>query len=133
MPGLYVSGVALGALAVAAILAALMRGRALALVYPLTALAAVALGVVDLHVLLGGGEATAVLPIGLPTTKAVKLSAEHSTIELERASDTPRVGDRVEFVVGYSDTTVHLHEEMIGMRDGRVEVVWRVAGRGKIK
>ena len=35
MQGLYVSGVALGALAVAAALAALMRGPALAFVYPL--------------------------------------------------------------------------------------------------
>src|SRR5260221_4777774 len=44
-----------------------MRGPALAFVYPLSALAAIALGVVDLHVLLGGGEVVAWLPIGLPT------------------------------------------------------------------
>ena len=67
MSELYVSGAALGALAVAAALAALMRGPALAFVYPLSALAAIALGVVDLHVLLGGGEVVARLPIGLPT------------------------------------------------------------------
>ena len=67
MPGLYVSGVALGALAVGAALAALLRGPALAFVYPLSALAAVALGVVDLQVLLEGGEAAIRLPIGLPT------------------------------------------------------------------
>ena len=67
MPGLYVSGVALGALAVGAALAALMRGPALAFVYPLSALAAVVLGVVDLQVLLEGGEAAVRLPIGLPT------------------------------------------------------------------
>jgi len=45
-----------------------MRGRALALVYPLSCLAAIALGIVDLRVLLGGLEVTARLPIGLPTT-----------------------------------------------------------------
>src|SRR5260370_3974686 len=44
-----------------------MRGPALAFVYPLSALAAVVLGVVDLHVLLSGGEAAIRLPIGLPT------------------------------------------------------------------
>lgn len=44
-----------------------MRDRALALVYPLSALAAIALGVVDIHVLLADTEATARLPIGLPT------------------------------------------------------------------
>ena len=56
MPGLYVSGVALGALAASAAVAAVMRGPALAFVYPLSALAAVVLGVVDLHVLLDGGQ-----------------------------------------------------------------------------
>jgi formate hydrogenlyase subunit 3/multisubunit Na+/H+ antiporter MnhD subunit len=54
-------------MAVAAALAALLRGRALALVYPVTALAAVALGAVDLHVLLTGDGLSASLPIGLPT------------------------------------------------------------------
>ena len=72
-------------------------------------------------------------PIGLPAIRAMKLSAEHATIELELSSETPKVGDRVEFVVGYSDTTVHLHEEIVGIRKGRIEVVWRIAGRGRIK
>jgi len=66
VPELSVSGAALGTLAIAAALAALLRGRALALVYPLSGLAALALAIVDLCVLLGGGEATARLPIGLP-------------------------------------------------------------------
>ena len=43
------------------------------------------------------------------------------------------IGDKIEFIVGYSDTTVHLHEEIVGVRGGRVESIWRVAGRGKIK
>ncbi len=70
---------------------------------------------------------------GFAAARAMKLSAEHTTVELELPSETPRVGDRIEFVVGYSDTTVHLHEEMIGVRNGRIEEVWRIAGRGKIK
>ncbi len=72
-------------------------------------------------------------PIGLPAIKTIKLSAEHTTVELERPSESPKIGDRIEFVVGYSDTTVHLHEEMIGLRGGRIEEVWRIAGRGRIK
>jgi D-serine deaminase-like pyridoxal phosphate-dependent protein len=72
-------------------------------------------------------------PIGLPPTSLVKLSAEHTTIELAAASETPRVGDHVEFAVGYSDTTVFLHDEMIALRGGRVEAAWRVAARGKLR
>lgn len=63
----YALGAALGALAVAAALATLLPRAALALVYPVSALAGLAIGLVDLHVLLGGGELAASLPIGLPT------------------------------------------------------------------
>ena len=72
-------------------------------------------------------------PIGLPPSKPTKLSAEHGTVELEAPSETPAVGDKVEFVVGYGDTTVHLHEEIVATRGGRIEAVWRVAARGRIK
>jgi len=79
------------------------------------------------------GDAAMPAPRGLPPISAMKLSAEHSKIELERPSDTPKVGDKIEFIVGYSDTTVHLHEEIVGVRDRRIESIWRVAARGKIK
>jgi D-serine deaminase-like pyridoxal phosphate-dependent protein len=69
----------------------------------------------------------------LPGVKELRLSAEHVGLELEAPSETPRIGEQMEFVVGYSDTTVHLHEEMVAMRGGVVEAVWRVVGRGKIK
>lgn len=67
MPELFASGTALGALAVAALFATLVRGPMLALVYPVTALAAAGLAVVDLRVLLAGSDVAARLPIGLPT------------------------------------------------------------------
>jgi D-serine deaminase-like pyridoxal phosphate-dependent protein len=69
----------------------------------------------------------------VPAVQAIKLSAEHCQFELDAPSAMPRIGDRVQFVVGYTDTTIHLHEEMIGLRGGKIESVWKVAGRGKIK
>jgi D-serine deaminase-like pyridoxal phosphate-dependent protein len=72
-------------------------------------------------------------PVGLPAVRELRLSAEHATIELEAPSATPRIGERVEFLAGYGDTTVHLHEEIIAMRKGRLEAVWPVVARGKIK
>jgi D-serine deaminase-like pyridoxal phosphate-dependent protein len=65
--------------------------------------------------------------------RSVGLSAEHATIELQDPSTSPQVGDKIEFVVGYTDTTVHLHEELYAVRDGRVEAVWPVLGRGKLR
>jgi D-serine deaminase-like pyridoxal phosphate-dependent protein len=72
-------------------------------------------------------------PLGIAGVKSVRLSAEHVTIELEAPNTALRVGDPLEFVVGYTDTTVHLHETMYGVRRGRVEEVWPVAGRGRIQ
>jgi D-serine deaminase-like pyridoxal phosphate-dependent protein len=79
------------------------------------------------------GDAAMPAPSGLPPIAGLRLSAEHTKIDLAHPSDVPKIGDRIEFVVGYSDTTVHLHEEIVGVRGGRIECVWRVAARGRIK
>ncbi|MBW8707733.1 MAG: alanine racemase [Alphaproteobacteria bacterium] len=47
--------------------------------------------------------------------------------------DAGRIGDRLQFVPGYTDTTIHLHEEIIALRGSRIEAVWKVAARGRIK
>ena len=77
-------------------------------------------------------DIAAPLPLGLGEVAEVKLSAEHGIVELAEASDTPAVGDRLHWVVGYSDTTVVLHDELIATRDGCVEAVWPLLGRGKL-
>ena len=79
------------------------------------------------------GDAAMPQPIGLGGVKSMRLSAEHATIELEKPNNNLQVGDTLEFVVGYTDTTVHLHELMYGVRNGRVEAIWPVAGRGKLQ
>jgi D-serine deaminase-like pyridoxal phosphate-dependent protein len=78
-------------------------------------------------------DAAVPCPLIDPPVRSVRLSAEHTVIELAEPDTTLRVGDKIEFVVGYSDTTTMLHEELYGIRDGRVEVVWPVAGRGKLR
>jgi D-serine deaminase-like pyridoxal phosphate-dependent protein len=72
------------------------------------------------------------MPIGLGAIAGLSFSAEHSTIELQAPSATPRIGDSVEFVAGYGDTTVHMHDTLYGIRDGVVEVEWPVLARGKL-
>jgi D-serine deaminase-like pyridoxal phosphate-dependent protein len=72
-------------------------------------------------------------PLLKTPVKSVGLSAEHATIELETPSDSPRIGDKIEFVIGYTDTTVHLHDELYAIRNGVVEAVWPVLGRGKLR
>jgi D-serine deaminase-like pyridoxal phosphate-dependent protein len=79
------------------------------------------------------GDAALPSPLGLGPTRLVRLSAEHITVELDQPSDLPRVGSRLEFVIGYSDTTVHLHNVMHVKRGNRIEYVWPVLGRGKLQ
>jgi len=79
------------------------------------------------------GDTALPQPIGIGETRLVRLSAEHATIELAAASDTPRVGDHLEFVVGYSDTTVHLHDMLYGVRNEKIETAWPILGRGRLQ
>lgn len=72
-------------------------------------------------------------PIGLDGVKSIGLSAEHGSIVLETPNDSIRVGDKLEWIVGYSDSTVFLHDELYGIRDGIVEVVWPILARGKLR
>ena len=61
------------------------------------------------------------------------MSAEHGIIRLAEPGETPRVGDKIEIIPGYSDSTVFLHDVLYGIRDGRVETVWPLVGRGKLQ
>ncbi|HUE64986.1 MAG TPA: alanine racemase [Rhizomicrobium sp.] len=107
--------------------------------YALTILTTVISRPTPTRVILDAGRkaisADAAFPRALdfPGVNHMKLSAEHMTLELDAPGDRPSIGERVEFVVGYGDTTVHLHEEIVALRNGSVEAVWKVAARGKIK
>ncbi|MCC6791620.1 MAG: DSD1 family PLP-dependent enzyme [Thermomicrobiales bacterium] len=70
---------------------------------------------------------------GLDTTGPFSFSAEHCTINLTNPSDTPKIGERLFFDVGYSDQCNHLHEYFFGIRNGIVETVWPIAARGRLQ
>lgn len=79
------------------------------------------------------GNAGTPRPIGLDGVEKVRLSAEHGSVELGEPNDSLKVGDKLEFVVGYSDFTTYVHEEMFATRDDVVEQVWPILGRGKLR
>ncbi len=70
---------------------------------------------------------------GLPETAPYKPSAEHGTLTLERPDTKIKPGDAFDFVVSYGDSTVFLHDRLYGVRNGRVEVIWDIQGRGKLQ
>ncbi len=75
---------------------------------------------------------------GFPEIKGVegieveKLSAEHMHLKLIGTNHTClKLGDKVEVYPSDTDTTVNLHSQFYGVRDGEVEVVWPILARGK--
>jgi D-serine deaminase-like pyridoxal phosphate-dependent protein len=71
-------------------------------------------------------------PLGIGGFSKMGFSAEHTTIELDAPSAKPAVGDKLEFIVGYGDTTVHLHDVLYGVRGDIVEAEWPILARGKL-
>jgi len=72
-------------------------------------------------------------PIGLPPVKTISMSAEHGTLTLQEPDASIQIGDAYDFQVGYGDATVCLHDQLVGVRAGVVEVIWPILGRGKLR
>ena len=72
-------------------------------------------------------------PIDLAHVDTVRLSAEHGVLNLTEPNTSLAVGDKLEWIVGYGDTTVFLHDEVVATRGDRVEATWPVLARGRIK
>jgi len=72
-------------------------------------------------------------PLGIDHVSQISFSAEHGTLTLSEPNTTLQVGDTFDFVVGYGDATVFLHEQIYGIRQERVEACWPVLGRGKLR
>jgi D-serine deaminase-like pyridoxal phosphate-dependent protein len=71
-------------------------------------------------------------PLGLTNVVEVDFSAEHVTVECAEPIRDVAVGSPLAFDVGYSDSTVFLHDIVYGVRNGIVEAAWPVLGRGRL-
>lgn len=72
-------------------------------------------------------------PVGLSKVEAIRTSAEHGKVLLVEPDHSVQVGDAFDFLVGYGDETLCLHDRLYGIRHDAVEVVWEIQGRGKIR
>lgn len=68
-------------------------------------------------------------PLGLGGVQSLRFSAEHGVINLSAAVPGWEVGERLDWLPGYVDTTVCLHDEFFVSRRGVIEAVWPIAGR----
>jgi len=61
------------------------------------------------------------------------LSEEHGIVDLSACPERPRVGDVVNVVPNHCCVVSNMVDEVYGVRDGRVEEVWKVAARGAVR
>lgn len=67
-----------------------------------------------------------------PELRLSRLNAEHGVIDILDPGIMLQVGDKLDFIVGYGDNTVFLHDRLFGVRERKVEIVWEVQGRGRL-
>jgi len=104
----------------------------------LTVLATVISRPVPERVVVNTGWKAITQEFGMPLVKdyedarMYKFSEEHGMIMVDPASKID-VGDKLELIPSHCCTTVNLHDQYYGMRNGKVEVVWPVLARGKFQ
>jgi D-serine deaminase-like pyridoxal phosphate-dependent protein len=61
------------------------------------------------------------------------MNEEHGYVDIRKAEREFQVGDRVHIIPNHVCVAVNLHEQVYGIRNGEVEQVWKVEGRGKLQ
>jgi D-serine deaminase-like pyridoxal phosphate-dependent protein len=61
------------------------------------------------------------------------MNEEHGFIDIRSTGRSFTVGDRVHIIPNHICPAVNLHECVYGIRNGEVEQVWKVEGRGKLQ
>jgi D-serine deaminase-like pyridoxal phosphate-dependent protein len=68
-----------------------------------------------------------------PEAAVTAVSEEHGTVDLSRCLERPRVGDVVNVVPNHCCVVTNMVDEVVGVRGERVELVWPVSARGKVR
>lgn len=71
--------------------------------------------------------------LGIEHIKKHATSAEHGILTLDQPNHDIGIGEAFDFIVGYTDSTLFLHDTLYGIRRGKIEVVWEISGRGKLR
>lgn len=70
--------------------------------------------------------------IGHPDAKIYGMSVEHGHVDVSECDHRFKVGERLSVIPLHQGMTSNLHDELVGIRDNKVEAIWKIAGRGKV-
>jgi D-serine deaminase-like pyridoxal phosphate-dependent protein len=62
-----------------------------------------------------------------------RLNEEHGIVDLSACPSKPEIGEIVSVIPNHTCVVTNLHDSLIGVRKGQVEVVWPVAARGLVR
>ncbi len=68
-----------------------------------------------------------------PDAVVANVSEEHGMIDFSASVKKPSVGEVINIIPNHCCVVSNMVDEVYGLRDGRVEVVWPVAARGKVR
>ena len=68
-----------------------------------------------------------------PEAVVGNLSEEHGIVDLSACAERPRVGESVHVVPNHCCVVSNMVDELYGVRGEKVEVVWPVAARGRVR
>ncbi len=68
-----------------------------------------------------------------PRARLSTLSEEHGTVDLSDSPERPEIGERVTVIPNHCCVVSNLFHQVIGVRNGVVEVTWPVAARGGVR
>jgi D-serine deaminase-like pyridoxal phosphate-dependent protein len=68
-----------------------------------------------------------------PGMRLLRLNEEHGILEVDTNRPQLKVGEQVELLPSHACTTVNLHDRYYVLRQGRLEAIWEIEGRGKVQ
>jgi D-serine deaminase-like pyridoxal phosphate-dependent protein len=71
--------------------------------------------------------------VGWPEARLHTINEEHGYVDVTGVANPPAVGDRLRLIPNHACGCVNLHDGLLGVRNGLVEGVIRVAGRGLVR
>ena len=78
----------------------------------------------------GGGHGSV---MGWPGADFAQVNEEHGYVDVSKLDDRPTVGSHLQIVPNHACGCMNLHDGVLAVRDGVVDHVIRVAGRGLIR
>jgi D-serine deaminase-like pyridoxal phosphate-dependent protein len=68
-----------------------------------------------------------------PQARIYHLSEEHGHVDFSDCQERPAIGERVTVIPNHCCSVTNLFDQVVAVRQGRVETVWQVAARGAVQ